>query len=173
MDYCVIRSDRRSLCAQIDLDLKLVIRAPRGCSDREIESFVAKNEVKIKAAMERMQERLIKKQQLCCEAEDETELIKKANSYLPERVNYWSKVTGLVPSYVKITSAKKRYGSCNGNNGICFSYRLMMFPTEAIDYVIIHELAHIKHKNHSSLFYALIAKYMPDYKEKEKILRFE
>lgn len=47
----------------------------------------------------------------------------------------------------------------------------MRYPDEAIDYVIVHELAHIKHKNHSKAFYALIEKYLPDYKEREKLLK--
>ena len=47
----------------------------------------------------------------------------------------------------------------------------MLYPPEAIDYVVVHELAHIVHKNHSAKFYALVAKYLPDYKEREKLLR--
>ena len=47
----------------------------------------------------------------------------------------------------------------------------MLYPPEAIDYVVVHELAHIVHKNHGAKFYSLIAKYMPDYKEREKMLK--
>ncbi|MEG1614194.1 MAG: M48 family metallopeptidase, partial [Oscillospiraceae bacterium] len=75
------------------------------------------------------------------------------------------------PTAVKITSAEKRFGSCSGKNSLCFSYRLMQYPQDAIDYVIVHELAHIKHKNHSKNFYELIEQYMPDYKERNAILK--
>ena len=78
---------------------------------------------------------------------------------------------GLVPISVKISSAQKRFGSCSAQNALNFSYRLMMYPVDAIDYVVVHELAHIKHHNHSRDFYNLIKKYMPDYKEREKKLR--
>lgn len=77
----------------------------------------------------------------------------------------------LYPTALKITSAKTRFGSCSGKDSICFSYLLMRYPDEAIDYVVVHELAHIKHKNHSKAFYTLIEKYLPDYKEREKLLK--
>ena len=72
---------------------------------------------------------------------------------------------------VKITSAQKRFGSCSAKNNICFSYILMQYPIEAIEYVVVHELAHTVHHDHSKAFYALIEKYMPDYKQREKLLR--
>ena len=78
---------------------------------------------------------------------------------------------GLKPKGVKITSAKKRFGSCSANDSICYSWRLMLYPKEAIDYVVVHELAHIVHKNHGQGFYSLIEKYLPDYKERENLLR--
>lgn len=77
----------------------------------------------------------------------------------------------LYPKSIKITSAKTRFGSCSGDNRLCFSYLLMLYPKEAVDYVIVHELAHIKEHNHSKRFYKLIEKYMPDYKEKIKLLK--
>ena len=56
-------------------------------------------------------------------------------------------------------------------NSICFSWRLMLYPPEAIDYVIVHELAHIRHHDHSPAFYALIERYMPDWRERMKLLK--
>ena len=78
---------------------------------------------------------------------------------------------GVEYSGVKITSAKTRYGSCSAENSICFSYLLMLKPLRAVDYVVVHELAHTVHHNHSRQFYALIEKYMPDYKERIKELK--
>ena len=72
---------------------------------------------------------------------------------------------------VKITSAQKRFGSCSGKNNICYSYILMQYPIEAIEYVVVHELAHTVHHDHSRDFYNLIAEYMPDYKQREKLLK--
>jgi hypothetical protein len=78
---------------------------------------------------------------------------------------------GLKPQYIKITSAKRRFGSCSGKNGICFSWRLMRYPESAIDYVIVHELAHIEHKNHGGAFYDRIEAILPDLRERRKLLR--
>ena len=77
----------------------------------------------------------------------------------------------LCPTGIKITKAKKRFGSCNGKNSLCFSCFLMKYPMEAVDYVVVHELAHIKYHNHSKDFYNLINHYMPDYKQREKLLK--
>ena len=74
------------------------------------------------------------------------------------------------PKNIKITSAKKRFGSCSTKNNICFSYLLMLYPIEAITYVVVHELAHIKYHNHSSDFHNYIKKFLPQAKEYEKLL---
>ena len=78
---------------------------------------------------------------------------------------------GLQPTGVTVTGARKRFGSCSGKDRICFSWRLMLYPPEAIDYVVVHELAHIRHKNHSKAFYDLVASVLPDYREREALLR--
>ena len=84
---------------------------------------------------------------------------------------YWSEATGLVPTGIKITAAKKRYGSCSGKNSLCFSWRLMLYPPEAIDYVVVHELAHIRHHNHSPAFWAFVEQTLPDYRQRQSLLR--
>ena len=78
---------------------------------------------------------------------------------------------GLIPTAVKISSATKKFGSCSGKNSLNFSYRLMMYPPEAIDYVVVHELAHIKHHDHSKDFYKLIEQFMPDFRQREVLLK--
>ena len=72
---------------------------------------------------------------------------------------------------VSVTSARTRWGSCSYNNALHFTFRLLYAPKEVIDYVIVHELCHIKEKNHSAKFWALVGKYCPDYKEKRAWLR--
>ena len=72
---------------------------------------------------------------------------------------------------VKITTARKRYGSCSGKNSLCFSCFLMLCPEEAIDLVVVHELCHIQVKNHGPDFYALLEQVLPDWRERKKLLR--
>ncbi len=71
---------------------------------------------------------------------------------------------GVKPTAVKINSARTRYGSCSGRNSLNFSLFLMDKDDEFIDYVVVHELAHIKHHNHSKAFYEFVEKFIPDYK---------
>ena len=72
---------------------------------------------------------------------------------------------------VSVTSAKRRWGSCSFDNSLHFSFRLFYTPMEIIEYVVVHELSHIKQKNHSPKFWAEVEKYQPDYKEKRKWLK--
>ncbi|MBQ3537483.1 MAG: M48 family metallopeptidase, partial [Clostridia bacterium] len=77
----------------------------------------------------------------------------------------------VTPLRITVTGAKTRFGSCSGKNSISFSFYLMRYPEEAVDYVVVHELCHIIHHNHSAAFYKEVEKILPDYKRREKILR--
>jgi len=94
-----------------------------------------------------------------------------AKNILPKKVEYFSKIMGLNPSNIKINSAKTRWGSCSGKNSLNFTWRLLMCNEKSIDYVVIHELAHIKEHNHSSKFWEIVKAYMPDYKNAQKNLK--
>lgn len=79
--------------------------------------------------------------------------------------------TGIRYSSIRVTNAKSRWGSCGGSGNINFSWRLVMCPLEVIDYVIIHELAHIEVRNHSKLFWDKVEKLMPEYRKQELWLK--
>lgn len=167
MKYRTIRSNRKTIELSIDDNLNAIIRAPLTMSTGEIEKFAQKHEEWYFEHVKK-KERLLKHYKIL---EEEITLLKeKALKYLPERTDYFSNIMGLIPTGVRITSAKKRFGSCNEKNNICYSLFLMQYPKEAIDYVIVHELAHIKYKNHSKEFYKLIEKYLPNYKSMKKLL---
>ncbi len=95
----------------------------------------------------------------------------RAREVIEERVRFWSGRFGLVPTGVTITGAWQRYGSCSAKNRLSFSWRLMMAPYEVIDYIIAHELAHIKVKNHSKKFWIYLQGLMPDYRTQKQWLR--
>ena len=168
-EYKLIRSSRRTLALEIGRDLTLTVRAPMKMSLSDIEAFVQKHDKWIEKKLDVMKKREMKSDNLL--PEEIAALKMRAKEILPQKVDYFAEIMGLKPSGVKITSAKKRFGSCSGKNSLCFSYELMLYPDEAIDYVVVHELAHIKHRNHSSRFYNLIEKYLPDYKTRERILK--
>lgn len=169
MEYELIKSrKRRTIEMSINDEGKLVVRAPQNMARSEIDAFVEKHRLWAEKHIKLKKERIKK---YSVSPEEEENIKKNALPYLKERTDYFSGIMGLEPTGVKITSAKKRFGSCSAKNSICYSWRLMLYPKEAIDYVVVHELAHIAHKNHGPQFYALIEKYLPDYKEREKLLR--
>jgi len=137
--------------------------------ERDIESFVSKHSQWIEKKLTAAKERKTNRESLS--DEQIRELKQKAKTMLPIRVSHFSSLMGVAPTGIKITSATTQWGSCTAKNGLCFPYRLMLLPDELIDYIVVHELAHIKVKNHSAAFYAVVARYMPDYKERRKKLR--
>lgn len=168
-NYRVIYSTRKTLALEITQELTVLVRAPIGIRQTEISAFVAAHRTWISLALARMKERA--ERHPTPSSFLETELRAKAEAYIPQRVAYYSEQMGLYPEGVRITGAKTRFGSCSGKNRLCFSWRLMAYPKEAIDYVVVHELAHILHKNHGSAFYACIADVLPDWKSRRQLLR--
>lgn len=96
---------------------------------------------------------------------------KEIQKILPMRVEEFSKKMQLFPTSISFRKNKRTWGSCNFKNGLNFNILLMKFPIEVMDYVIVHELAHIKYKNHSKDFWDLVAVYCPNYKEIEKLFK--
>ena len=78
---------------------------------------------------------------------------------------------GVAYKSLSITSARTRWGTCSGDNALRYTFRLLYCPKEVIDYVVVHELAHIRHKNHSRLFWQEVEKYIPDWKNRRKWLK--
>ena len=168
MDYKVIRSNRKSVSIEITPKAEIIVRAPLFASDKTIASIIATKQKWIDEHLEKIRSTPPLPQ---LSREQINAYVSAAKTVLPEKVRYFATLMGVDPTGITITGANKRFGSCSGKDRICFSYHLMRYPDAAIDYVVVHELAHIVHKNHSKSFYALVEKYMPDYKEREKLLK--
>jgi len=94
-----------------------------------------------------------------------------AGLLLPGRVETLAKQHKFKPAKIRITSARTRWGSCSSTGTISLTWRLVMAPPEVIDYIVVHELVHLKIKNHSKTFWDAVAALMPDYKEHAKWLK--
>jgi predicted metal-dependent hydrolase len=168
-NYQVIYSNRRTLALEITRDLRIVVRAPHYTSEKTIADFVSQREAWIN------QHYAVQEQRVRTHPEptaDEVNMyIEKARAYIPDRVAYYSAIMGVKPAGIRITGARTRFGSCSGKNKLCFSWRVMQYPVEAVDYVVVHELAHIRFKNHQKEFYDFVAFYMPDYKQRAEMLK--
>lgn len=95
---------------------------------------------------------------------------KQAYAYVSKRVEYYKDIVGVTVTSVSIKSRKSQWGSCDSNGNLTFSWRLVMARPEAIDYVVIHELCHRKHMDHSRDFWNQVQKYMPDLKKQKQWL---
>lgn len=171
MPYTLIRSKRRTMALEVTPDLSVVVRAPLRCSQRQADDFVTAHEDWIARSLARQRERRQKRVARQVTPEEEIRLRQEANRVIPERVRYYAEQMGVTPAGVRITGAQKRFGSCSGQNRLCFAWRLMQYPPEAVDYVVVHELCHTVHHNHSRAFWALVEQVMPDYRQRQQLLR--
>ncbi|MDE7261293.1 MAG: M48 family metallopeptidase [Oscillospiraceae bacterium] len=167
--YELIRSARKTLALEVTRDCRVVVRAPMRTSKKQIEAFVSGHADWIEAHMDIQRKRRENHPEPT--PEEREAYIRRAKAELPPKVEKYSAVMGLYPTGITITGAERRFGSCSGKNRICFSWRLMRYPEEAIDYVVVHELAHIRHKDHSKAFYACVEQVLPDWRERRKLLR--
>ena len=167
--YELLRSRRKTLALEITRDCRVLVRAPQRCAKARIDAFVEQHAAWLEKHLEIQRQKAAARPPAPTEAEIEA-LKAKACEVLPPKVAYWSEKMGLVPTGIKITAARKRYGSCSGKNSLCFSCFLMNCPEEAIELVVVHELCHIREKNHGPRFYALLERYLPDHRERKKLL---
>ena len=167
--YKLIRSSRRTVNLQIDRDGQLLVRAPYLVPEREIRRIVEQNADWIR----RQREISARRREAHPEPTEEEKkaFIRRAKEILPPKVERYAALLGVRPAGITVTSARTRFGSCSAKNRLSFSWRLMDYPEEAIDYVVVHELCHIRHHDHSPAFYDLIASVMPDHKARRALLR--
>lgn len=168
MEYKVIYSVRKTISIGVE-NLQVFVKAPIGTDIKTIEKLLIKHSKWIEKALESQRKKLELQRMLT--PEEIKRLKKEAKIYCKEKADYFSNIMGLKYSRITITSAKKRFGSCSNKGNISFSYRLMLYPEAAREYVIVHELAHLKEMNHSKCFYEIIAAVLPDYKNRKRLLK--
>ena len=169
MELKIIYSNRKTLCLKVEQDGSVTVRSPRGISRQEIDSFAKRHA----SWIEKRKAEALRRRQAQQELDSAAlmRLKNEAKAYIPARVEYYAGIMGVRPTGIRITAAKTRFGSCSERDSLCFSLYLMCYSKEAVDAVIVHELAHIRHKNHSREFYDEVEKVLPDYKERKKLLK--
>lgn len=95
----------------------------------------------------------------------------QAMQTLSERVAFYSEVMKSRPKQIKLSNARQRWGSCSVRGRVNFAWRLVMAPPEIIDYVVVHELAHLLRHDHSSAFWQIVQTVLPDYKTRRNWLK--
>lgn len=95
----------------------------------------------------------------------------EARVFVRERVEYWNQFYRFEHGRIAIKNTKRTWGSCSAKGNLNFSFRLLFLPRELADYVVVHELSHLKEHNHSRAFWALVAVTLPNYKELRRELK--
>ena len=168
MDYEIVYSGRKtiSLCIKEGM---LVVRAPYGTKKQRIEKVISSHSEWIAKHIAGQVERNRKYENIT--DKDIENLRREAKRIIPLKAAYYANIMGLKYGRITITSAKTRFGSCSSKGNLSFSYRLMLYPDAAIDYVVVHELAHLIEMNHSPRFYKIVEAILPDYKERRGLLK--
>lgn len=156
MEYQLIRSRRKTLEISIKPGGILVVRAPLRFPKKQIEAFLLQKQNWIQEKQKAMAEKPASKEY---SPEEVAAMKQTALARILPRVEYYASLMGAQYSGVKVTGAKKRWGSCSAKNSLNFSFLLAEKPLEFIDSVVIHELCHTFHHDHSPAFWQMVRYY--------------
>lgn len=170
----VIRSDRRTMALEIQTDGQVIVRAPKRASDRSIKRLITSKARWIYEKRSRMFERQAKRKESMAKfpvwEEMTTAEKKQIKAMIAERVEEIANHMGVTYGSISVRNQKSRWGSCSSQGNLNFNYRLAFLPPSYMDYVIVHELAHRRHMDHSKEFWAEVEAYYPEYKQVKKEL---
>lgn len=172
VDYTVIRSARKTMAVQIKPDGQVIVRAPLRASSVQIQRFVAEHEAWITRHLSEIEQKQQNTPPVEKLTREELEyLASEALMVIPERVRYYAPKIGVTYGRITIRNQKTRWGSCSSKGNLNFNCLLMLAPREVLDSVVVHELCHRRHMNHSRDFYNEIYRVFPDYDRCHKWLK--
>ena len=170
IDYQLVRSKRKTLAIQVTREGKVVVRAPLFSTDRQIARFVEEHAEWIEENLSQMTDRDRISTREYTQAEVRV-YKKRAQGIIARRVAHYAGIMDVDYNRITIRDQKSRWGSCSSDRNLNFSWRLILMPVEVMDYVVVHELAHLKEMNHSNAFWAEVERVLPDYKEQRQWLK--
>jgi len=166
----VIYSRRKSLGLQVKSDGSVFVRVPLRVSDETIRLFIEKNSGWI-----------LRKRNLWSDKRQDPQARlpkvvtaagkRQIRRLIEQRVAYYAELMGIAYGKIAIRSQRTRWGSCSSDGNLNFNCRLLFVPQDLLDYVVVHELAHRRHMDHSPEFWSEVEKYMPDYRERRERLK--
>lgn len=168
----VRRSKRKSAAIKITADMQIVVYVPLYVSDNEIERMVISKSKWIDEHMLKVQSTIDERSKLeKITFEQVKELADQAVEYIPKRVKYYAEKENFVYNKITIKNLVSRWGSCSTKGNLNFNCLLMLTPDYVIDYIVVHELCHLREMNHSEKFWAEVEKIIPDYQRAELWLK--
>ena len=169
LSVLLVRSSRKTLAVQIRADGTVIARAPLRMPKDRILCFLSEKASWIRMQQGRMQERENMRQQarIHLDAAQEKELRERAKSVLTQRTAYFARQIGVTYGRITVRDQKTRWGSCSQTGNLNFNFRLILAPSEVLDYVVVHELCHRRQMNHSTQFWQEVAQVLPDYRKRK------
>ena len=169
LSVLLVRSSRKTLAVQIRADGTVIARAPLRMPKDRILRFLSEKASWIRMQQGKMQEREKMRQQarIHLDAAQEKELRERAKSVLAQRTAYFARQVGVTYGRITVRDQKTRWGSCSQTGNLNFNFRLILAPSEVLDYVVVHELCHRRQMNHSAQFWQEVAQVLPDYRERK------
>ena len=158
--YTLIRSSRKTIALEIRPDGSVVVRAPKRMSDRTVREFVASKENWLWTRLQKYTRPALPP----LTEQELKELKQRAKEYLSHRAALYAPAVGVSYGNITIRAQKTRWGSCSTQGNLNFNCLLMLAPPEVRDYVVVHELCHRKHMNHSPAFWAEVGRVYPHYR---------
>ena len=166
MEYTVIRSRRKTLSIEITPRREILVRAPLRMAQRDIQHFVDSRREWISAHLAKLGTAPDPLTPEACKM-----LASRAKEIIPGKAAHYAAVLGVTFGRISIRSQRSRWGSCSMHGNLNFNCLLMLAPEEVLDYVIVHELCHLKQMNHSPKFWDEVEKIMPDYRQAKQWLK--
>ena len=164
-EYTLIRSARRTLGIEIAPDGTVIVRAPRMTPRRQIEALLRDKAEWIARAQARAAQRASAASAAPLTKAELDALRAQAKACLPDRAAYYAARIGVDYGRITIRTQKTRWGSCTARGDLSFNCLLMLAPPEVVDSVVVHELCHRRHMDHSAAFYAEVLRVFPDYRK--------
>lgn len=162
--YPIIRSKRRTCAIKIKPNGSVTVYAPNRMPLSLIELFVSQKAGWIEKTLQKLQSANVGRAPARQLTEEKIKyLVEDAKRIVPQRVKYYAEQMGVTYKRITIRSQRTRWGSCSSKDNLNFNCLLMLAPDDVLDYVVVHEICHLKEMNHSKRFWAEVEKVLPDY----------
>lgn len=172
LTYIIQKSRRRSILVTVQPDNKVLVKAPYLTTERTIRDYLLAKKEWITKQIEKQNKENEQARELGFISEDELKKIRRiAKKEISERVAYWAEKIGVSYGRISIRLQTSRWGSCAQNGNLNFNCLLVIMPKEVLDSIVVHELCHRKHMNHSKEFYEEIYRVFPGYESCNKWLK--
>ncbi|PIR83930.1 hypothetical protein COU18_00760 [Candidatus Kaiserbacteria bacterium CG10_big_fil_rev_8_21_14_0_10_51_14] len=162
-----VNARSRSMRLTVHPDARVVVTAPQFFGQGAIERFIAKHSGWIEKHVEKAKGRTV----IRIRKGEIADLKKRALAQARARTLHFAKMYGLTYGKISIRAQKSRWGSCSRRGNLSFNYKIAALPAHITDYIIVHELCHLREMNHAKDFWTLVAKAIPNHKATRKELR--